>query len=445
MTTLAQIKWQHTDSAEVNFLRMCLAELSVSEWQSPDQHHNKLLNLLRRQLTYCKKTVSYYQTTLNAIDCNLIELDDFLQLPILKKPIIREQKNALVANDFKQSGGHQKMRLFQTSGSTGTPMQIYRCINSLFFVRALGLHYHLVHQRNFDFSNVNIVTAKNYNLTAKPWASNIQTGSGYIIPIAEKTHVIFEHLLKIQPNYIQTHPSTLQRLIDISLELGTTIDSLKEVRTFGELLESNIKKSCKTHWKVPLSDNYSSEETGIIGFSCPEFGGYHIMTNNVYVEVVDEQNKPCQLGEVGRILVSQLRNSAMPLLRYEIGDMGAWGERCACGRAYPVLKRLEGRRRNLVVLPSGDTFHPVFDEQKILAVANIKRYQIIQKDINTITVYLLSQALGPEQEQALAAVFRQSFKHDFCFQFIYQNEIAFSERNKFELFKSEVAHPYRGH
>jgi phenylacetate-CoA ligase len=376
---------------------------------------------------------------LEGVNCKLIQFDDFLKIPVLTKSIVREQGPTLIANNFKQADASSKMRLFQTSGSTGTPMQVYRSASHIFFNRALGLYYHLMHQRNFDFSNVTIVTAKNYILDANPWVSNIQTGPGYIIPIAEESHVIFEHLLRVKPNYIQTHPSTLKRLIDISLELNVKIDSLKEVRTFGELLESNIQRACKTHWNVPLADNYSCEEMGAIGFTCREFGQHHVMTDNVYVEIVDDKDKPCQPGETGRILVTQLQNAAMPLLRYEIGDMGVWGNNCECGRAYPVLKRIEGRRRNLVVLPNGDTFHPVFDEQSILAIADIKRYQIIQKNIENIIIYILGQALTQEQELELTAVFRQSFKHDFTFQFIYQDELPFSERNKFELFKTEVA------
>lgn len=442
MTRLKQIKWRRTDTPEYKFLMACLTELAAGEWHNPEQHHNKLLNLLARQLFHCKSSVDYYKPILENFNCNLMHIDDFLKIPILTKKIVREQGPTLIANNFKQADASSKMRRFQTSGSTGTPMQVYRSVSHILFARAVGLHYHLMHQRDFDFSNVNIITATHFILSPKAWVVNVQTGPGYIIPIGVESYIIFEHLLRLQPHYIQTHPSTLKRLIDISLEYGVRIDALKEVRTFGELLENNIKKSCETHWDIALADNYSCEEMGAIGFTCREFGQYHVMTDNVYVEIVDDKGKPCQLGEIGRILITQLKNAAMPLLRYEIGDMGVWGNSCACGRAYPVLMRIEGRRRNLVVLPGGDTFHPVFDEQKILEVANIRRYQVIQKDVNKIMVYILGQALTKEKELALATVFRQSFKHNFSIEFVYQDERGFSERNKFELFKTEVAFPY---
>jgi len=162
------------------------------------------------------------------------------------------------------------------------------------------------------------------------------------------------------------------------------------------------------------------------------------MTGNVYMEIVNSDGQACAPGGIGRILVTQLRNLAMPLVRYELGDMGVWGESCDCGRAYPVLKRIEGRKRNLVVLPDGDTFHPVFDEKAILSVANIKRYQIIQKDLKRIEINILGNPLSKEKEDALKSIFQLSFKNSFELKFIYQDNIPFTKRNKFEIFKSEV-------
>ena len=166
------------------------------------------------------------------------------------------------------------------------------------------------------------------------------------------------------------------------------------------------------------------------------------MTDNVYIEVIDNKGNPCKPGELGRILVTQLKNLSMPLLRYEIGDMGvweeSWGKPCSCGRITPVLRRIEGRTRNLVVLPDGDTFHPVFDESAILAITPIKRYQVIQKDLKTIEINILGKPLNAEKEQALKIIFKKTFKNTFDFNFIYQDDIPFSNRNKFEIFKTEV-------
>lgn len=441
MTTFANIKWLPSNNPQTQALRQFVSELENKQWQHSEQHKQALHHALSSVLEHCKNHVAYYQAMLKDLDCKNIKFSDFEKLPILSKDLIREHGDALVASQFKQESMAAQMHAFHTSGSTGTPMKIYRGIRNILLTRALSLHYHLCHDRNFDLSNVNIVTSDVYNLSPGYWASAIETGAGYKIPISERSNIIFDHLLKLQPNYIQTHPSTLKRLIDISLERGQKLDTLKEVRTFGELLEPTIKAACKEHWDVALSDNYSSEEMATMAFSCPKHPEhYHVMTDSIYLEIVDEQGRPCAANQIGRILVTQLKNLAMPLIRYELGDMGVWGEPCDCGRAYPVLKRIEGRKRNLVVLPDGDTFHPVFDEKAILSVAPIKRYQIIQKDLHTIEINILGKSLSPEKENALKDIFNITFKNAFNFNFVYQNDIPFSKRNKFEIFKSEVNH-----
>jgi phenylacetate-CoA ligase len=440
INALKDLKWLKTSHPQYAFLRKSVYELETNQWRSNEQQHLLTTHSLANILNHCKQNVAFYKETLQDIDCNKISLDDFSKLPILTKDQIRENSSALIANHFKQPDGQKNMHAFHTSGSTGTPMKVYRGMRNIIYTQAISLHYHLAHQRDFDLRNVNIVTSSKYNLSGGYWASNIQTGPGYKVPISERSSVIFDHLIKLQPHYIQTHPSTLKRLIDISVEKGQRIDSLREVRTFGEILEPNVKSACSENWQVALSNNYSSEEFATIAFSCPENDHFHVMSDSVHLEVVDEYGKSCAPGELGRILVTQLKNFAMPLIRYEIGDMGTMGHACSCGRSTPVLKRLEGRVRNLVVLPDGDTFHPIFDEAAMLAISPIKRYQVIQKKLDVIEINILGKALSSEKESDLEKVFCKTFKNNtqFTYSFVYHDDLPFSKRNKFEIFKSEV-------
>ena len=59
---------------------------------------------------------------------------------------------------------------------------------------------------------------------------------------------------------------------------------------------------------------------GIIALQCPSGGLYHLQSESVHVEILDEAGRPCAPGEIGRVIVSPLHNFAMPLLRYESGD-----------------------------------------------------------------------------------------------------------------------------
>jgi len=438
-TRLEQLQWLSNDP-QSQFIKNVVHELDKNQWLSKDEQEHRQLQQLRMIVQHCVQQVPYYRETLKHIDFASLTFEDFSEIPILSKDIIRTRQQQLVADPFRQAANIHMLQEFHTSGSTGTPMRIFRGSNNILFTRAISLHYHLCHQRDFSLTNTSIMTLKKpVTGQAGYWAGHVKTGPGYTLDISENTSALWQRLLEIQPHYIQTHPSTLKRLIEISREKNQSLDKLKEVRTFGELLEPSIKKLCSQHWQVALADNYSCEEMATMAFTCKGKQHYHPVNENLYMEIVDEDGNACAPGKIGRILVTQLKNLAMPLLRYELGDMGVWGEGCDCGRNLPVIERIEGRKRNLVVLPDGNTFHPVFDEEKILEIANIQRYQFIQKDLQHIEIHLLSKTLTTQQEQALSAIFDKTFKSAFNYRFIYEDDLPFSRRNKFEIFKSEVS------
>lgn len=438
ISRLEQLQWLSDDSKN-QYIKSAVYELEKNQWLSRDEQEHKQLQQLKLLVQHCFQQVPYYREILKDIDLANLTFETFSRIPVLGKDTIRAREDQLIASSFKSPENAQQMKAFHTSGSTGTPMRVFRGTRNILFTRAISLHYHLCHQRDFSLSNASIMTLpSSANNNIGNWASNIKTGPGYALDISQNTDVLWRRLIEIQPHYIQTHPSTLKRLLEISREKNQSLENLKEVRTFGEILEPAIRKLCGQLWQVPLADNYSCEEVATMAFTCKGKQHYHPVNDNLYLEIVDADGNRSAPGQVGRILVTQLKNMVMPLLRYELGDMGVWGTHCDCGRHLPVIERIEGRKRNLVILPDGNTFHPVFDEEKILQIAYIQRYQFIQTSLFDIEVNLLSPPLTQKQEQALSAVFDKTFKHSFNYHFIYQNELPFSKRNKFELFKCEV-------
>ena len=129
----------------------------------------------------------------------------------------------------------------------------------------------------------------------------------------------------------------------------------------GATLESGepeLRAACRDLWGVPLHDVYSANELGYIALQCPESEQYHVMSECALVEVIDGDGRPCRPGETGRLVLSSLHNYAMPLLRYEIGDYAEVGDQCPCGRGLPLLNRIAGRERNMLVLPDGRQHWP---------------------------------------------------------------------------------------
>ena len=146
--------------------------------------------------------------------------------------------------------------------------------------------------------------------------------------------------------------------------------------------------------------SYGTREFMLIGMECRQHDGYHISADNLFVEIVDEEGRQVKPGQVGRILVTDLRNLATPFIRYEVGDMGAMMDDspCGCGCHFPRLARVEGRCGEYVELPDRSRLTAIFVAHTFKEFLWIDGFQIFQPDRHRITVRLVTRdPLDPRQ------------------------------------------------
>jgi phenylacetate-CoA ligase len=230
----------------------------------------------------------------------------------------------------------------------------------------------------------------------------------------------------------------LSALLELFDRTGERLTHLVQVRSIGESLSQETRDSCLRILGVPISDIYSSQEVGYIALQCPDGDCYHIQSENLLVEILDESGMPCGPGETGRVVITTLHNFAAPLIRYEIGDYAEVAEPCVCGRGLPALKRILGRRRNLITLPNDKRFWPVFGFSKFREIAPVRQYQIIQTAIDRLDVRLVVDTqLTGEQENLLRNVICDAIGYPMNICFMYLDSIPVIA-GKFEEFRSEV-------
>jgi len=152
---------------------------------------------------------------------------------------------------------------------------------------------------------------------------------------------------------------------------------------------------------VSISDTYSSEEVGVIAIQCPHSGLYHTMAKNLIVEVVSPDNRACNVGEIGRVFVTDLQNFASPIIRYEIGDFAQLGPPCGCGRALPTFTRIVGRQRNMGKLPDGRGVWSMIIFRDLNHMPKIQQYQLVQKSLSLIEVHLVVVGGALEKKKEL--------------------------------------------
>lgn len=187
---------------------------------------------------------------------------------------------------------------------------------------------------------------------------------------------------EFQPKWISTQPTTLILFCDLLKRLNIDLSSVSYIECNGEHLHESSKKYIELFFNVPIKDNYGLSEIGYVTFQCP-LGHKHILRNN-YLEIVKNQNE-----KYGSIVVSSLINHAMPLIRYNTGDIGSL-ETVDCpyfSKNSLVLDTLVGRESKFVKLDNNGKIDPFFFSSMIDKINNLIGFAIRQFNIVQITLY----------------------------------------------------------
>jgi phenylacetate-CoA ligase len=266
-----------------------------------------------------------------------------------------------------------------------------------------------------------------------------------MIPLATDVSRQAQWLVRHDPAYLLSYPSNLLALTDEFQARGLSLPQLRQIRTMGETLTPQVAGQLHAFWQVPVVDLYSSEEAGLMALQCPSGAGlYHVQSESVKLEVLDEAGRPCAPGEVGRVVVTSLHNFAMPLLRYDTGDYAEAGPPCPCGRGLPTLARVLGRRRNMLVLPNGERQWPLSGCYEYRDVAPIRRTQMVQLDTEHIEMRIVAdRAVTPDEERRLTDVIHRWIGYPFQVQFTYLDAFPSKANGKFEDFISLVGQQHQ--
>jgi phenylacetate-CoA ligase len=146
-----------------------------------------------------------------------------------------------------------------------------------------------------------------------------------------------------------------------------------------------------------------------IGMECEKHDGYHLHTDNLAVEVVDDAGQSVPPGSNGRIVITDFRNAATPFIRYEIGDLGVMApdDACACGRPFPRLARVDGRVQDMVYTPRGP-LTGLYVTYTMRQFDWIDGYQVVQNSRSKILIRLLTgESLTAERLAPVTAMLRE--------------------------------------
>jgi phenylacetate-CoA ligase len=328
----------------------------------------------------------------------------------------------------------------RTSGSTGEPVLVRRTAHSQLDWLATTMREHLWHDRSFlaPFCAIraNIPKLTRLENWGAPASLLRKTGPALGIPITTDIETQIALILDFKPQTLLIYPSNLAALAQHCTAHGIAIPSLKKILTIGETLSLDIRTHTERAFGADVSDMYSSQEAGNIALQCPQSGLYHVMAENLIVEILNEDGVAAGEGKAGRVVLTDLNNFATPLIRYDIGDYAEAGPSCSCGRGLPTLKRILGRERNLILMPDGSRHWPLVGFHKFREIAPVIQYQMIQQDREHVELRLVvERPLTGQEENNLATHVQTSLGHPFSLSISYfDGRIPVGPSGKFEEF-----------
>jgi phenylacetate-CoA ligase len=161
------------------------------------------------------------------------------------------------------------------------------------------------------------------------------------------------------------------------------------VFTAAEKLYKFQKEKIESVFECKVFDSYGSNEIRSMAYECEEHNGYHITAENVIIEFIKE-GEQASPGELGEIIITDLTNYAMPLIRYRIGDIGIPSDqRCTCGRGLPLMESVEGRSNSFVATKDNRILSSSYFSELLMEFKYIKQFQIIQKSLNSLHINLV--------------------------------------------------------
>jgi phenylacetate-CoA ligase len=192
-----------------------------------------------------------------------------------------------------------------------------------------------------------------------------------------------------KPELIRGYAGSLFELCRYAEKKKISLYHPKIVVSAAENLNDTMRNVIESNFGTKVYDVYGSREVSTEAGECKD-GLLHITLFWNYLEVLDKNNQPVREGEEGRVVVTNLYNYSMPLIRYDIGDMATLGpEICSCGQVLPTLKKVNGRIVQQFILKNGtivDAGFFMFLLNNVSEEAGIEKWQVIQEDYDKIRI-----------------------------------------------------------
>jgi len=195
------------------------------------------------------------------------------------------------------------------------------------------------------------------------------------------------------PKMILAYVQSIYELAKFAKQNDLKVYSPESIMTSAGILYPEYKNFLQDLFQCPVYNRYGTREVGDIACDYQKHEGLHINVFTHYIEIIDREGNNCEPGKMGEVVVTNLRNYTMPLIRFKLGDMAVLSqEQCSCGRGLLTIEKVIGRVTDVFKTRDGKIVPGEYFIHFIGVVLNkgiIKRFQVIQEKDDYIIVKLV--------------------------------------------------------
>ena len=400
-------------------------------------------------LEHAYRTTRFYRERFDAVGLRPDQIDSFerfCDLPLLTKGDLRSRGEEMHSTEMAGRELHRN----RTSGSTGVSVEVLVDKAAQQFQRACALRSNVWSGWRLGERIASIWGNPQIRTDWKGRLRNalLERNYAYLdtLKMEEKSMGRFaEVLLRTPPFLLFGHAHSLHLFAEYIRTRRPNIRIRPHaIISTCMVLHDWERRTIEKVFQCPVTNRYGCEEVSLIACECERHQGMHINADGIYLEVLRSDGTPCRPGEPGMVVVTDLANLAMPMIRYQVGDMGVLSDRqCPCGRGLPLLERLEGRIADYVVTSRGELISGIsLTENFAVMVPGLAQLQIVQEDVDRFVLRIVKGSdFGHESLATIARLVNERFGA-VSYECQYVDRIAPEPSGKYRFCISNVKNPF---
>ncbi|MEO5935991.1 MAG: hypothetical protein ABIP81_02150 [Terriglobales bacterium] len=381
-----------------------LEENLDTQWQS-----------LRKMLQHAYETTPFYRRRFDEAGFSVKQLqspDDLQKIPPLTRDDLRAHALEMCSNLFTP----EQMTKAATGGTTDTPVTLYRNATSLPFKNAVQARFNAW----ADFrpgDKTFFLWGAQSDYAANPswrWRLYDQTVMRrFWAPTSVFNREIFEkyrdHLNRMRPRVVYAYPTPLALFSEFLLDSGKEYHRPEVVICTAELLSEDQRSLVEKAMGRKMFDHFGARDFGMIAAECAVHDGLHLNPHSAFIEHIPLAGT--ENNGLNEMLVTDLLNFGMPLIRYQVNDCSVLGmQECSCGVGYPKIQKIMGRVTDNFYLADGTVVSGVVARRLGNYCPGIKKIQIVQEAFDRFEVrYVAGPGMAESDTQTLRKKIHEVF------------------------------------